>query len=130
MSLLKINLVAAQQANITCKRGDTFVFEQLQFWSDAAKTIPINISLDTFAMEVKDSEDVVILTFAGASEFIVSGAGNNFLTITKTGANMLVDASPTNAPYNYDLEWTKSTGAVTTVMKGLFTIEQDITNAD
>jgi hypothetical protein len=130
MSLLNINLVNAQPANIRCKRGDTFLFETLRFWSDTAKTVPIDISGHTFAMEVKDADDVVILTFAGASEFVVSGAGDNYLTVTKAAADMLVDASPDGEPYKYDLEMTDGSGVVSTIMKGNFTIEQDVTNAD
>jgi hypothetical protein len=102
MSVLRVNLANAATVNITCKRGDTFSFGPIRFWSDAAKTIPINITAYTFAMKVKDADDNTILTFTGASEFVVTST--NILTITKLAASMVVDANEPGIPYSYDLE--------------------------
>lgn len=127
--MIKVNLQSEQPVQITCKRGDTFVFDGLDFYADTAKTIPIDISADTFAMQVKDADDVLILDFVSPTNFTVSGTYSNHLAITMDAASMLVDASPIGQPYKYDLQWTTAGGDVTTLMYGQFVITQDITNA-
>lgn len=130
MATLLINLVSAQPANFTCKRGDTFEYGALRFWQDEAKTIKQDITSDTFGLKVKDADGEVVLSFSGGSEFVV--ANLNELTIKKTAALMAaVTANEVGEPYTYDLEWTKlSDGKVTTILKGTFAIEDDVTNAD
>lgn len=122
-----INLSDAENVPIKCKRGDSFLIETIRFWSDSAKTVPIDISGDSFKMEVKDANDVVILSFVTPTNFNIHDT--NELDIVATGLQMEVEPNPEGEPYVYDVEWTKSTGEVKTFMKGNFTIEQDITNA-
>jgi len=122
-----INLSDAETVAIKCKQGDTFKIETIRFWSDAAKTVPIDITNDTFKMEVKDSEGTIILTFDTPTNFIIHDT--NELDITKDGADMLVDASPNGRPYIYDVEWIKDSGEIKTFMKGNFTVEAHVTNA-
>jgi len=126
--MIKINLTNAAPVALTCKRGDTFIFDGLDFWSDTAETIPIDISADDFKMEVKDEADAIILTFVSPTNFTVSGTGDNHLKITMPATDMEVAASPNGQPYKFDLQWTDSTNIVRTVMKGTFTIENDVTD--
>lgn len=122
-----INLSTAQDVTIKCKRGDTFSLDTIRFWSDAAKTIPIDISGDSFKMEVKDSAGTVILTFITPDNFTIHDT--NELDITMPGADMLIDSTDDTHPYVYDIEWTKSGGEIKTFMKGSFYVFQDVTNA-
>lgn len=124
---IKINLTNAAPVAITCKRGDTFLMQTLRFWQDEARTIPLDITGYGFAMQVKDSDGEVVLTFAGALEFVI--ANTNELTITKSAEDMKVPASPSGQPYIFDCEMTDTNDVVTTIIKGTLGIEQDVTNA-
>lgn len=124
----RVNLSAIPQLDLRCMRGDTFLFDGFDFWSDDAGTIPVNISADTFRMQVKNDLNEIILTLTGSSNFTVSGSGNNHLAISETATNMLVTANEVGNPYKYDIEWTKSSnGAIKTFVYGYFDIVQDVT---
>lgn len=124
---MKLNLTNPAIVDITCKRGDTFIFDSLKFWSDSAKTVPLDITGNSFAMQVKDINGLIILSFTMASDFTIVPL--NILEIKKTATNMMVPASPNSAPYLYDLEMTDTSLNVSTIMKGSFIVLQDITNA-
>lgn len=114
------NSSIATQHNIVCKRGDTFL-RQFIFWANAAKTIPADITGSTFkASIVGGCDDSQILLFDMANGFSITP--DNILFMSKTADQMKI--TPGN--YRYDLQ--QITGdTITTIMKGKFTIESDIT---
>jgi hypothetical protein len=122
-----INLSNAVNAPIKCKRGDTFLLKDIRFWSDSAKTVPLDITGYDFAMEVKDANDVVILSFTTPTNFNIHDT--NELDIEMPADDMKVEPSPEGQPYVFDIEMTDTNDVVTTIIKGTFTIEQDVTNA-
>lgn len=107
--------------DITCKRGDNFLM-LFKYWQDDAKTIPLDISAASFKMDVVNTKkQSTVLNFAtGGSGMTI--ANTNELTLTKTAVQMQVEAGV----YVYDLQKTVS-GVVQTIMKGSFTIENDVT---
>jgi hypothetical protein len=124
--MTKIDLSQAAKAQITCKRGDTFQLESMRFWTDANKTIPLDITGFDFEMDVKNRAGELIVAFTSA-DFVISDT--NRLDVIKSSSGMLVPASPLGQPYQYDLEMTDLSGVISTILYGDFIIEQDITNA-
>lgn len=118
---MEVNTAIAAVQNITCKRGDDFVIK-FKYWQDAAKTVPLNITGATFKLDVFNvKKQTVVLSFAtGGGGMTI--ANTNELTLVKTATEMVVEPGV----YTYDLQKTVS-GVVLTIMKGLFTIENDVT---
>lgn len=106
--------------DIKCKRGDTFS-RIFKYWSDTAKTVPVDITGSTFKLkvfEVKTQTEILLFTMDAG----LSISDTNILTLTKNATQMILKAGV----YSYDLE--KTTGTVVlTIMKGDFIIEQDVT---
>lgn len=125
--MIRIDLTSDAPVQIKCKTSDTFVFDGLDFYSDTAKTVPINISADTFRMQVLDSEgNIIVEDFT----FTVSGTDDNHLKITASNVIMTLDPTPTGQPYSHFIEWTStSTGKVITIATGQFIIEAKDKNA-
>jgi hypothetical protein len=124
--MASINLADAVREDITVTRGDSLAMGTNRFWSDSAKTVPIDISGDTFKMEVKDSAGTIILTLVTPTNFVIHDT--NEVDIVASNTQMEVEPSPNGQPYSYDIEWTKSTGVVKTYQYGYFVIKNDITN--
>ena len=114
------NSSIATTHNIICKRGDTFLRE-LKFWSDKAKTIPVDITANEFLMKVigNGCSEPEILLFTMTDGFSITAP--NILTLSKSADQMKKQA----ATYKFDLQQT-SAGIVTTIIQGKFTIESDI----
>lgn len=118
------NSSLAAKVNIKCYRGDTFI-RVMRFWSDALKTVPIDITEDTFKLNVvktnlkTKSNPVLSFTMVDGMEI----TDDNELTISKTAAQMAVLAGT----YTYDLQQTKADGTVITLQVGDFIIEDDRT---
>ena len=121
-----INLIGEEKASIKTKRGDSFILQTMRFWTDEAKTIPLDITNYTFAMEVKDTDGNIILSFTMASGFTIQNT--NELVVSKTAEEMLVKANEDGETYFYDLESTDDNDVVKTIIGGTFFIENDITN--
>lgn len=121
-----INLADAVREDFVVTRGDTLAMGTNRFWSDSAKTVPIDITGDSFKMEVKDAEGTIILTLVTPTNFVIHDT--NEVDIVASGTQMEVEPSPNGQPYSYDIEWTKSTGVIKTYQYGYFTIKKDITN--
>jgi hypothetical protein len=127
--MIRIDLTSDVPIQFKCKTSDTFVFDGLDFFSDTAKTIPLDISADTFRMLVLDPDGETVLTFSSGN-FTVSGTDDNHLKISATAATMTVDPTPANQPHSFFLEWTKASDSkVTTIATGQFVIEEKDKNA-
>lgn len=115
------NSSIAAEHDIICKRGDTFK-RQFRYWTDAAKTVPMDITADSFAIQVIENRNKKpLLSFTiGDGLSIVDP---NILVAQKTKTEMLLTAGN----YKYDIQKTLSDTSVVTIMKGTFTIEDDIT---
>lgn len=123
MSVVRIDLTSDADVQLICKRGDTFLFEDLVYWNDEEKTDLTDLTGYTWTMKVVDADGNTVLSFSG-SDFVVHDT--NKVRITKAAADMLVDASPVGQPYTFDLQETTGAGVVSTIMSGTFEIEQDI----
>lgn len=118
------NSSVAAEVNIRCYRGDTFK-RILTFWSDAEKTIPLDVSADTFKLNVVKAnlktKASPVLSFTMAAGIAITD--DNEVTFTKTAAQMALKADT----YTYDLQHTKADGTVITVQMGDFIIDDDRT---
>lgn len=107
--------------DIICKKGDTF-FREFRYWQDVDKTIPVDITSSTFAMDVIENKNrKPVLSFEIGSGFTITAP--NILTASKTATQMDIP----EGNYKYDLQKTLGDGTVITIQKGIFTIEDDDT---
>lgn len=115
------NSSIAVEHDIICKRGDTF-YRQFRYWTDAAKTDPVDITSSTFAADVIENKNKKpVLSFAIGDGFTITDP--NILTATKTAEQMELP----EGNYKYDLQKTLVDGTVITIQKGSFKIEDDDT---
>lgn len=85
-----------------------------------------DVSGDTFKMRIKNATTgVTFLDLETGSGIENPSTGRIVWTIT---AAQTAGADPRDR-YKYDLQWTRSTGRVITIQKGLFTPEKDTTPA-
>ncbi len=121
----EISTVVAARKNFRAMRGDTFGPVVLQFFIEVGNIeTPINITEDTFLMEIKISRDVgaaTVLSFYLGNGLTVQNT--NELIILKAAADMAIEARS----YVYDLQRTQSNGVVSTEMTGTFKIVNDVT---
>ncbi len=117
----EISTVVAARKNFRAMRGDTFGPVVLQFFIEVGNIeTPINITEDTFLMELKISRDTetATLTFELGSGLTIQNT--NELIILKAAADMAIEARS----YVYDLQRTQSNGVVSTEMTGTFKISK------
>ncbi len=107
-------------------KGDSW--ETMVYFKDADSN-PINISGDSLYFTIK-CNPITDIDASGIYQQVVTSHVNALSGISKisfpaaTGANIPVGA------YSYDVVWGTSAGAVTTLLKGKFYCEQDITLSD
>ena len=104
--------------NITWIKGDTFN-PIMRFYSDEAKTAPIDLTGRTYRMQFRDREGTELLTAETGNGITIGGADNNelafdFIMDVPVGTNL------------YDLEQTNN-GVVTTIVGGFAIIKTEIT---
>ncbi|MAB40050.1 MAG: hypothetical protein CL525_13285 [Aequorivita sp.] len=147
-----VNLDIAQQLDITCRKGDSFLLN-LTFTSDG--TTPINIgetdpeanpattALYGFNMDVReadtdDSNNAILSTNAdaivsGAAQIVVSrvtagGADGKIQLSVSAAAMALVDGG--SYVYDFQAETLNASGTVTKIetwLFGSFTVNEDVT---
>jgi hypothetical protein len=137
----KANLDVAEKLDITCRKGDTFELS-LNFKDSAGVAIPLVTNSYEFFMQVRGGK-----RSSGSKGSLVAGTltkgdqakgengssnvGFTFEDIDNSG-NVTVRASAdtmANFPsgrYTYDLQYTVN-NKTTTVLKGSFTVNDDIT---
>ena len=118
--MAKVNLDIASTLDITCRRYDTFKLDM--DWKDASDAV-IDLTSYTFKAQVrkKSTSGSVILTFE-TSDFTKNATGD--LIMSKAGSLM----SLKGGNYVYDLQATHtSSSEVSTWLKGLFIVNDDIT---
>ena len=115
-----VDLSAASQLNICCRRANTFILKANV--KDSTGTA-IDLTLYSYEMQVRqyDNGPIVISN----SNITIAGTDAGLLTITITDANMTVNAGT----YVYGVEFTlTSTGEKETWFYGTFTVQQNIVN--
>lgn len=122
MPITESNSSVAAKAPIRCMRGDNFN-RILRFWTDIAKTIPQDITGNTYKADVRKSEFAdPILVFNMTDGFVISGVQD--LLMSKTPLQM---SAPLPGSYFYDVEETLPDGTVRTIAKDVFIIDNDVT---
>lgn len=147
-----VNLDIAQQLDITCRKGDSFLLN-LTFTSDGTTpinigeadetTTPPTIALYGFNMDVReadtdDSNNALLSTnasaiVAGAATIQISrvttGGADGKIQLSVSAANMaLVDGG--SYVYDFQAETLDSSGTVTKIetwLFGSFTVNEDVT---
>lgn len=121
--VIESNSNNASRAPIRCMRGDSFE-RILRFWQDDAKTIPEDITANTYKAEVRknDFTDPVLIFDMTNGGFTFSGVQD--LLMVKTHLQMAV---PLPGSYTYDVEETLPDGSVNTIIKDVFIIDNDET---
>lgn len=126
-----IQSIPGRPANIKvyAVRNDTFLYEIKAVDENGD---PYDFTGATFEMEVKDAiggtgqVDITTASFTVTADADGTTAGvNNLVQIQHTAAEM----NFTPGEYVYDIEMTRSDGAVITIQKGVFILEGDVTNA-
>ncbi len=119
----EISTVVAARKNFRAMRGDTFGPVVLQFFTEVNNTeTPINITDDTFLMELKISREpgaTTVLTFELGEGFTVQNT--NELVILKSATDMEIEPKS----YVYSLQRTTSNSVVITEMIGTFKVMDD-----
>lgn len=110
---------SATRENITWIAGDTFNVT-MRFYSDAAKTVPVNLTGRTYRMQIRDKEtNDELLTATTGDGITIGGASSNELAFSFL---MDVDAGT----HVYDLQETNGT-VITTLVGGYVTIKNEVT---
>ena len=105
--------------NIDAYRNDTL---SLVITLTDSAGAAIDLSTAAMKMEVRTRPDgTVKLTLTEGAGLTVGGAGNNVVTVAK-----VVDIDDCGS-YYYDLQATYNSGVVTTYLKGMFNVLDDIT---
>lgn len=115
-----VDVSAATQLNICCRRANTFILKANVKDSNGTA---IDLTAYTYEMQVRqyDNGPIVISN----SNITIAGTAAGLLTITITDTNMTVDAGT----YVYGVEFTlTATGEKETWFFGTFTIQQNIVN--
>ena len=115
-----VDLSAATQLNICCRRANTFI---LKANVKDSKGNAIDLTAYSYEMQVRqyDNGPIVIPN----SSITIAGTDAGLLTITITDANMTVDAGT----YVYGVEFTlTATSEKETWFFGTFTVQQNIVN--
>jgi len=115
-----VDVSAATQLNICCRRANTFILKANV--KDSTGTA-IDLTAYTYEMQVRqyDNGPIVISN----SNITIAGTAAGLLTITITDTNMTVDAGT----YVYGVEFTlTATSEKETWFFGTFTIQQNIVN--
>ena len=118
--MAKINLDIASTLDITCRRYDTFKLDM--DWTDSADAV-IDLTAYTFKARVRkrSTSASVVLTFED-SDFTKNATGD--LVMNKAGSLMSIKGGN----YVYDLQATHtSSSSVSTWLKGLFIVNDDVT---
>lgn len=114
-----VNLDTASLLDITCRRGDTFSLSLNISQPDGST--PLDTTLYTFEMAIKNSAGAVILTIADGE--MTKGADGT-LVITKDAVSMEINPGV----YFYDLEATRiADSVVRTWLYGNITVNSDVT---
>jgi len=115
-----VDVSAATQLNICCRRANTFILKANVKDSNGTA---IDLTAYTYEMQVRqyDNGPIVIPN----SSITITGTDAGLLTITITDTNMTVDAGT----YVYGVEFTlTATGEKETWFFGTFTVQQNIVN--
>jgi len=115
-----VDVSAATQLNICCRRANTFILKANVKDSNGTA---IDLTAYTYEMQVRqyDNGPIVIPN----SSITIAGTDAGLLTITITDANMTVDAGT----YVYGVEFTlTATSEKETWFYGTFTVQQNIVN--
>ena len=116
----KVDVSAATQLNICCRRANTFILKATI--KDSSGTA-IDLTAYTYEMQVRQYDNGPIII--ANSNITITGTAAGLLTITITDANMTVDAGT----YVYGVEFTlTATSEKETWFFGTFTVEQNIVN--
>ena len=107
-----INQVKAVRQNITVFKGDTFKPIIFKLWSDIAKTIPIDVTPNTYVMRVYLGSKTWLL-------FDLVKSSPNIITATTDALNTL-----NTTTYSWDIKQTTPDGDITTYRYGDFRIKQ------
>ena len=108
-----IDLDASKLASILCRANNSFGMK-LTF-KDKTTGAVINISTDTFLLEVKDNTGTTILTFTNGNGVSIV---NNQITFSKSAGQMNIIPGV----YNYGLYRTTVSGVVQTRLHGDFEV--------
>ncbi len=115
-----VDVSAATQLNICCRRANTFILKANVKDSNGTA---IDLTAYTYEMQVRqyDNGPIVISN----SNITIAGTAAGLLTITITDTNMTVDAGT----YVYGVEFTlTATSEKETWFYGTFTVQQNIVN--
>ena len=115
-----VDVSAATQLNICCRRANTFILKANVKDSNGTA---IDLTAYTYEMQVRqyDNGPIVISN----SNITITGTAAGLLTITITDTNMTVDAGT----YVYGVEFTlTATSEKETWFFGTFTVQQNIVN--
>jgi hypothetical protein len=115
-----VDVSAATQLNICCRRANTFILKANVKDSNGTA---IDLTAYTYEMQVRqyDNGPIVISN----SNITIAGTAAGLLTITITDTNMTVDAGT----YVYGVEFTlTATSEKETWFFGTFTVQQNIVN--
>lgn len=117
-----VNTIVGSQEDIIVYRGVDWLLNDLEFYTDSTKVTPLDVSSDTFEMNViqGDKKTRPVITFDNTSGF--SFPATNKLRRSKLKAETNIRAGV----YTYDLKWTDSRdGKTYPIRYGRFKIKDD-----
>lgn len=115
-----VNLDIAKRLDVTCRKGDSFSLTVDFTDTDGS---PIDLSLYSFELEVRDVSDSVVISKSSVTYTKNADSTTGRLVISIDSASVT-----TAGKYVYDLESTRTDNLyVQTWLYGLFAINEDVT---
>lgn len=132
----KVNLDVSEKLDITCRKGDTFTLKLL-LKDSAGTALTLSTSGYEFLMQVRGRQKVRgdrKLVIGSVNRGRAADEGINFSFATDDSGNLTISASDsimrqvTPGRYVYDVQQILD-GVSTTILKGNFTVNDDISEA-
>ena len=110
----------AGKYNFTIEQG--VAFTRVVTWKDASGSL-VNLTNKTARMQVRRADGTVLLSLTDADGLTLGGAAGT-ITITLSSAQTTALSFDTE---NYDLEITEGPSVVKRLLKGVITLDQEVT---
>ncbi|WP_146082368.1 hypothetical protein [Rathayibacter sp. AY1C5] len=110
----------AGKYNFTIEQG--VAFTRVITWKDGSGA-PVNLTNKTARMQVRDADGTVLLTLTDTDGLTLGGVAGTIAIELSSARTTALDFDTAN----YDLEITEGTSVVKRLLKGVVTLDQEVT---
>ena len=117
--------MAAGVYNFTIEQGATLT-RTFTAYTDADATLPLDLTGYTARMKIRqDPSATVIISLTNGSGITLGGTAGTIIVVISAAVTTTLDDGYV---YRYDLELIAADGAVTRLVKGLITVDPEVTS--